>query len=87
MDLSKFVTTRHNLKRPLLIISGSKGVLACGYLNVQTFDKLDEAGAIVTGVSCFEDMLDAPLVAVSQAATRLGLNEGMTGREALERFR
>ena len=47
MDLSDFTTTRHELKRPLLVISGSKGVLACGYLDIDTFEKLDEAGAIV----------------------------------------
>ena len=87
MDLSDFVTTRHELRRPLLVVSGKNGVLACGYLNVATFDKLDEAGAIVTGVASFEDMLDAPLVAVSKAARQLGLQEGMTGRQALERFR
>ena len=87
MDLSDFVTTRHELKRPLLVVSGKKGALACGYLNVATFDKLDEAGAIVTGVGSFEDMLDAPLVAVSKAAREMGLEEGMTGRQALERFR
>lgn len=87
MDLADFKTTRHELKRPLLVISGAHGVLACGYLNVATFDKLEEAGAIVTGVSSFEEMLDATLVAVSQAAQKLGLAEGMTGREALERFR
>ncbi len=87
MDLHDFVTTRHELKRPLLVVSGTKGVLACGYLNIATFDKLDEAGAIVTGVNNFEDMLDAPLVAVSQAASQLGLQQGMTGRDALARFR
>mgnify|MGYP000383305838 CR=1 FL=1 len=87
MDLSEFKTTRHELKRPLLVISGTKGVLACGYLNVATFDKLEEAGAIVTGVGSFEDMLAAEIVAVSQAAEKLGVQLGMQGSEALELFR
>ncbi|MFW6169567.1 MAG: YunC family protein [Planctomycetota bacterium] len=87
MNLRDFEVTRHELKRPLLVISGTKGVLACGYLNVETFNKLDEAGAIVTGVDSFEAMLDASLIAVSKAARELGLAEGMTGRQALERFR
>ena len=87
MDLSDFTTTRHDLKRPLLVISGSKGVLACGYLNIDTFDKLDEAGAIVSGVNSWEDMLDATIVGTSSAASRLGVSVGMTGRQALEAFR
>jgi uncharacterized protein YunC (DUF1805 family) len=87
MDLSDFTTTRHELKRPLLVISGSKGALACGYLNVDTFEKLDEAGAIVSGVNSWEDMLDATIIAASSAAGRLGVSPGMTGRQALEAFR
>lgn len=87
MDLSDFTTTRHELKRPLLVISGSKGVLACGYLDIDTFEKLDEAGAIVNGVNSWEDMFDATIIAVSSAASRLGVSPGMTGRQALEAFR
>ena len=87
MDLSGFAMTRHELKRPLLVISGSKGVLACRYLSVVTFDKLGEAGAIVSGVDSFDDMLEAPLVSVSIAARQLGLEPGMTGKQALEAFR
>lgn len=34
MDLSDFTKCRHELKRSLLVITGSKGSLACGYLNV-----------------------------------------------------
>ena len=87
MDLSEFQTTHHELKRPLLVISGKNGVLACGYVNVKTFEKLDEAGAIVTGVSSFEDMLDASIVEASPAAQQLGVTAGMKGRSALELFR
>ncbi len=79
--------TRHELKRPLLVISGSKGVLACGYLNVATFAALDEAGAIVRGVGDFDAMLEAQVVEASPAALALGVRPGMTGREALEIFR
>jgi len=38
------------LQLPLLIIKGSKGFLACGYVNVETCNKTGEACAIVTGV-------------------------------------
>ncbi len=87
MNWDGFTRTRHELKRPLLVVSGSKGVLACGYLNVVTFTKLEEAGAIVTGVGDFDGMLKAKVVEASPAAVQLGVDVGMTGRQALEIFR
>jgi uncharacterized protein YunC (DUF1805 family) len=75
------------LTAPLLIARGAKGMLACGYINPATCDKLGEACAIVTGVICFDDMLQAKVVAVSQAAARLGVEVGRSGGEALEKFR
>jgi len=78
---------RIELKRPLLLVRGSRGILACGYLNVEAFDRTGEAAAIVTGVNDFEDMLGAKITAVSRAAAAAGVSPGMTGREALDRFR
>ncbi len=83
MDLSGFAKCRHELKRPLLILTGSRGSLACGYLNVATFEKLDEAVAIVRGVDDFDDMCAAEVQEVSSAAESLGVHVGMTGEEAL----
>ena len=83
MELSAFTTCRHELKRPLLIVSGSKGSLACGYLNVATFEKLGEAVAIVRGVNDFDEMCAASVQEISPAAERLGVRPGMTGEEAL----
>lgn len=87
MDWEGFERTRHDLKRPLLVVSGSKGVLACSYLNVATFTALGEAGAVVRGVSDFEAMLEAKIIEVSPAAMQLGVHVGMTGGEALKIFR
>lgn len=78
---------RIDLKLPLLVIRGSRGVLACGYLNVETFNKTGEVGAIVTGVKNFDDMLTAKVVSISTAAAQAGINAGMTGAEALEQIR
>ncbi|UCD51979.1 MAG: DUF1805 domain-containing protein [Phycisphaerales bacterium] len=84
MDREGLKRTRHDLKRPLLVISGSKGVLACSYLNIATLTALGEAGATVRGVGNFEAMLEAEIVEVSPTATQLGVQVGMTGRAALE---
>jgi len=78
---------RIDLKLPLLIIRGSRGVLACGYVNVETFNKTGEVGAIVTGVNNFDDMLAAQVVGVSTAAAQVGIKAGMTGAEVTEQIR
>jgi uncharacterized protein YunC (DUF1805 family) len=54
-----------SLKLPLLILQGSEGLLACGYLSVETFNKTGEAAAIVTGVKNFDDMSAATVKTVS----------------------
>ncbi|VTR91229.1 Uncharacterized protein (Fragment) OS=Candidatus Entotheonella sp. TSY2 GN=ETSY2_43800 PE=4 SV=1: DUF1805 [Gemmata massiliana] len=78
---------RIDLKLPLLLIRGSRGVLACGYLAVATFDKTGEVAAIVTGVRSFDDMLVAKVTAVSTSGATAGLQVGMTGAEILDVIR
>ena len=78
---------RIDLRLPLLVIRGARGVLACGYLNVETFNKTGEVGAIVAGVKDFDDMLTARLVSVSTAAAHVGIRAGMTGAEVVEKIR
>jgi len=78
---------RIDLALPLLVVKGSKGLLACGYVNVEACNKTNEACAIVSGVMNHDDMLVAEIKAVSPPALALGVRVGMTGAEALERFR
>lgn len=67
----------------ILLIQGSNGMLGCGYLSTETADKLGHALAIVTGVASYDDMLAAKVVRMSSAAAALGVNVGMSGKEAL----
>ena len=78
---------RVELKLPLLVIRGSRGVLACGYLNVETFNKTGEVGAIVVGVKDFDEMLAAKVISVSTAAAAAGIVAGMTGAQAVDKLR
>jgi uncharacterized protein YunC (DUF1805 family) len=78
---------RIDLARPLLVIRAGRGILACGYLDVETFNRTGEVGAIVTGVNDFDDMLEARVKVVSIAAEQAGLRAGMTGAEVLELIR
>jgi uncharacterized protein YunC (DUF1805 family) len=87
MDWTNLTKERIELALPLLIVKGKKGFLACGYVNVETCNKTGEACAIVTGVKDHSAMLTAEIKAVSQEAEKIGVTVGMTGEEALERFR
>ena len=58
----------------------------CGYLNVNAAETLEDTAAKVKGVQSFEDMLNASVVEVTKLARELGIELGMTGREALEKM-
>lgn len=67
----------------VLIIGAEKGFLACGYINVEIANKVNDVCAIVTGVKTPNDMLEAKVIAVSNAAAKLGIKAEMKGKEAL----
>lgn len=73
-------------KAPLLLIRAEKGFVMCGYLNVAVADSIGEVAARVSGVSSFEDVLEAKIIEVSEKAKEQGITEGITGREALEKM-
>ena len=68
-----------DLARPLLVMKAPKGILGCGYINVET--------AIVTGVNTFDDMRKAKIVATSNKAVELGIQVGESGQDALNKMR
>jgi uncharacterized protein YunC (DUF1805 family) len=71
---------------PLLLISGEKGFVMCGFLNMEATEKLGVAAAMVSGVKSLEDVLNAQVKAVTAKAKRLGVEVGMKGTEALKRM-
>jgi uncharacterized protein YunC (DUF1805 family) len=71
-------------KTSLLVIQGEKGMLACGYINIDTANKLEESVVIVTGVKNFDDMLKAKVHQISLKAKEKGVTESMTGAQALD---
>jgi uncharacterized protein YunC (DUF1805 family) len=81
IDFSGFAVSTENAM--LLAITAPHGMLACGYVKLETANKLLEHVAIVTGVKTFDDMLEAEIVGVSEQAAAIGIKRGMTGRKAL----
>jgi len=69
---------------PLLLIIADKGFVMCGFLNIEAAEKLGVVAAMVSGVKSFEDILNAPVRAVTSRAKSLGVEAGMKGAEALK---
>lgn len=87
-DWTGFERSRiEGLARPLVLARGSKGFAACGYIDVATCDKLEEACIIFTGVNSCEDFVESEVIRRSEAAASLGVEAGMRGSDALERIR
>jgi uncharacterized protein YunC (DUF1805 family) len=79
---------RHELQlgQKLLVVKGKKGVIGCPYLDVAMFERSGEACAIIPAIDT-AGMLLAKVKAVTTKARELGIEVGMSGREALDRIR
>ena len=78
-----------NLELPnanLIVIRAKEGYIMCGYLNMETANKLGDIAATVTNVKNFDEVLKAKIVKVSEKAKEKGIKEGMTGKEVLEKM-
>jgi uncharacterized protein YunC (DUF1805 family) len=67
------------------------GLVGCGIYDVTTAGKFGQVVAIARGTPANplvdpEDLLEATIVDVSEPARNLGLETGITGREAVERL-
>lgn len=69
---------------PLLLITAEKGFVMCGFLNVESDEKLGVAAAVVSGVKTFDDVLNGQVKAVTPKAKSLGVEVGMKGADALK---
>ena len=77
-------------KTRVLIISTQKGYIMCGVLNVPELDRIHPERKIIAarviGVREMKDLLNAKIVEMTNEAKTLGIKEGMTGKEALEKM-
>jgi uncharacterized protein YunC (DUF1805 family) len=79
---------RHEIQldQKLLVVKGSRGVIGCPYLSIESFERFGEACAIIPAVDT-AGMLDSKVTAVTPKAKELGIEVGMPGREALDKIR
>lgn len=77
-------------KTRLLAVTTDQGYIMCGALDVHLLNtRLAERQILAgraLGVRTLQELLDAPLQDVTEAAQRLGVVSGMTGRTALKHF-
>jgi uncharacterized protein YunC (DUF1805 family) len=70
----------------LVFIKGSKGFIMCGYLNLETAEKMNNIAAIATGVKTVDDMLKKNIVSSTTNAQKIGIIPGISVLEALEKI-
>ncbi|MFB0558130.1 MAG: YunC family protein [Candidatus Bathyarchaeia archaeon] len=68
---------------PLLLIKGENGFIMCGYLNIDVAERLGAAAAVVSGVSSFEDVLNAEIRSATTKAKDMGLEPGKVVRTVI----
>lgn len=73
-------------KGNLLLITGPKGYVMCGYLNINTAQKMGDVACIVTGVKTIEDVLASKIVALTSHAQMLGIEMGMPVYDVLKKL-
>ena len=70
----------------LVFAQAPRGYVMCGYLNMTTANMLGDIAAVVRGVNTVDELLAAKVQEVSDAAGKLGIKIGMTGKDALEKM-
>jgi len=69
---------------PLVMIIARLGFICCGFLNIDTAEKLNLAAVVISGVKSFDDMLNAEVRAATSKAQGLGIKVRMKGKDALK---
>jgi len=70
----------------LLLIKGEKGFVMCGYLSSEVAERVGLAAAIVSGVSTFDDVLNAEIKFATSKAKELGVKPGMVVKEVISKL-
>jgi len=71
---------------PLVMIVAKKGLVCCGFINMDAAERLNVSAAMVSGVKSFDDVLKAEVKAATTKAQAAGVKVGMKGADALKRL-
>lgn len=70
----------------LVMAIGKRGFVMCGYLNIEAAEKMGDCACVVKGVKNVDELLAGAVVVLTSHAKKLGIELGMTGKEALEKL-
>ncbi|MCX5749707.1 MAG: YunC family protein [Candidatus Saganbacteria bacterium] len=74
----------------LVFAKTNKGIVGCGIIDIATFEKFGfpavKVKAAEGSINTLDDLLKASAVSVNAPAVLLGIKEGFTGKETLERM-
>ena len=70
----------------LLMVSTPKGYIMCGYLNIETAERLGDCAAVVKGVKNLDELLEGRVVEITNSAKKSGIKIGMKGIKALSKI-
>ena len=73
-------------KANLIIAASGCGFVMCGYLDISIAEKMGDIACVVSGVSTVDQMLEKPVVKLTEAAKTLGIELGMSGLDALKKM-
>lgn len=71
---------------PLLLLMGTRGIAACGYINFETADRLNDPIIIVSGVKDFNDMINAEIKYVTKSLEQAGIKAGTKLYECISKI-
>ena len=69
--------------KSFVLLRGSKGYVMCGYLDLRTAEKFQDAAVKITGVASVKDALNASVHSCTSAARKLGVRKGQPVRDIL----
>lgn len=83
-DYQEYVIELQNAN--IVVLKAKKGYVMCGYLNIDTAERLGDAACMVTSVKNTQDALKAKIKTCTSKAKQIGIKEGMTGEEAIKKL-
>jgi len=68
----------------LIVLSGSRGYVMCGYLNLSVAEKFKDLAVKITGISNVQEALKTKVVSLTSVARKNGIFKGQVIKDVLK---
>ena len=72
-----------DMVKPLLIIQGRRGIMACQYMDISTANQCGDSVALFSNVNGLKDMVNSEVWECFEQAIKNGIKKGMIGWDVL----